>query len=338
MFHGYHVHDIVIQLEDSGRWPSELKAFRCVKTTFYIDIAEKLREQLKLQAKTGLDGVYVLKKGFVFRVQIYHPKEIVLLKQQWNNENGTENPIDLEKRLFLLPKVTSALHGVYKQFASFGPTVMIAKRWIYSQLIDSDLWSDECTELMIASQFLKAGSLPVTHQPQTGFLRFLHMLAKTNWKTDMILVNFNEDMSDDEILKLKEKFAKERDSFPPLFITTCYDQGHTSYWACNEKPLHLVLQRLGFLASSALETLEKGFEDFKQNIPLNDLFKPNMDGYNALIHLDTSIVQSCLSNELADPKKEPGAFVRKPEKPNLPIAGYSPITEALFHLRVSFFS
>lgn len=200
MFHGYSVHDVVIHLGASGKWPSTLSALRALKTAFYIQIAEKLRNQCKLQAKTSLDGVYVLKKGYVFRIQIYHPKEIVLLKKTANDKGVTQyidTPVslELEKRLSLLPKVTSALHGVYQQYSSFGPTVMIAKRWIYSQLIDNDSWSDECTELIVANQFLKMGSLPATHQPQTGFLRFLNMLANTDWNAEMVLVNFNNEMS-----------------------------------------------------------------------------------------------------------------------------------------------
>ncbi|KAL5273701.1 NOL6 family protein [Megaselia abdita] len=342
VFHGYSVHDIVIQLGASGKWPSTLSALRALKAAFYIQIAEKLRDQFKLQSKTSLDGVYVLKKGYVFRVQIFHPKEIVLLKQTVNEKGITQykdTPVslELEKKLSLLPKVTSALHGVYQQYSSFGPTVMIAKRWIKSQLIDNDLWSDECTELMIANQFLKMGALPPTHQPQTGFLRFLDMLANTDWNAEMIVVNFNNEISEKEISKLEQKFAKERDTFPALFITTSYDNGNTSYWTLKEKPSHLILKRLCFLAKSALEMLSKVFEDPKQTIPTDDLFKPNTEGYNALIHLNPSLVQRCLSTEFEEPKKQEGSFVRKPEKPNLPIAGYSPITRALQDLRVRHF-
>lgn len=210
VFHGHSVHDMVIQLGASGKWPSTLPALRALKTAFYIQISEKLRDQCKVQAKTSLDGVYVLKKGYVFRVQIYHPKEIALLKKSVNEKGitqyvDTEISLESEKRLSLLPKVTSALHGVYQQYSSFGPTVMIAKRWIYSQLLDSELWSDECTELMIASQFLKMGAVPPSHQPHTGFLRFLDLLAYTDWNVEMILVNFNNEMGGRFYIKIKKK-------------------------------------------------------------------------------------------------------------------------------------
>ena len=43
MFRGHAVHDLIIQLGLSGKWPSELTSLRSLKTAFYIQIAEKLR-------------------------------------------------------------------------------------------------------------------------------------------------------------------------------------------------------------------------------------------------------------------------------------------------------
>lgn len=148
--------------------------------------------------------------------------------------------------------------------------------------------------------------------------------------------NLTSFFTDKDISKLEKKFATERDSFPSIFITTSYDNGNMSYWTTKEKPSNLILQRLSFLAKSALEMLGRMYDDPKQSIPLDDLFKPNIEGYNALIHLNPSVIQKCLSTELEEPKKQEGAFVKKPEKPSLPIAGYSPITRALQDLRVGF--
>lgn len=144
--------------------------------------------------------------------------------------------------------------------------------------------------------------------------------------------------SDEEVSKLEQRFAKERDTFPPLFITTSYDNGNSSYWTSKNKPSTLILHRLCFLAKAALELLATIHKDPKTDFPLDDLFKANLEGYNALIHLNPAIVQRCLSSEIEDSnlKTKVGAFVKKPETIELPIAGYSPITRVLQDLRVRF--
>jgi U3 small nucleolar RNA-associated protein 22 len=52
-------------------------------------------------------------------------------------------------------------------------------RSLKAQLIDSHLWPDESTEIIIAEMFLKTGVQPAI-QPQTGFFRFSAQLANTD--------------------------------------------------------------------------------------------------------------------------------------------------------------
>lgn len=84
---------------------------------------------------------------------------------------------------------------LHQQYSSFGPAVAIAKRWIYSQMLDQCLWPDICTELLMASLYLRKYPYPPPFQPQTGYLRFLDFLATTDWKTELVIVNFNNDIS-----------------------------------------------------------------------------------------------------------------------------------------------
>lgn len=183
----------------SGKWPSELAALRALKTAFYIQIASLLKEQHKLQCKVTYDGVLVLKQGYCFNLEIAHPKEVGLLKKEKNDKGITHHvdcpeSIALEKRHYILPKVAGALKALHQTYSSFGPTVMIAKRWLYSQLIDDGQWPEECTELLIASQFLKTAAKFISNAPQMAFIRFLHLLANTDWKSELVLVNFNNAM------------------------------------------------------------------------------------------------------------------------------------------------
>ena len=108
--------EISIQLSISGKWPDELEAVRKTKAAFHIQIAECLRKQFNLKAQGHSGYVDVYKDGFLFRLEVAHQKEIALLKKQVSEDNvekyrDTEESIALEKRLFHMPQLTSALHG-----------------------------------------------------------------------------------------------------------------------------------------------------------------------------------------------------------------------------------
>jgi U3 small nucleolar RNA-associated protein 22 len=169
----------IIQLSASGKWPDEVDAMQRIKAAFYNEISKKMHAQFPTTTVSVMpDCIEALKGGFVFRLQIVHPKEIALAKEEISPTNNltklyreNEESLRLEYESKILPKLTSYLHGLHHRFASFGPTAAIAKRWLYSQMIDSHLWPDECTELVLAEMFLKGFPMEASFQPQTGFIR-----------------------------------------------------------------------------------------------------------------------------------------------------------------------
>lgn len=169
----------IIQLAPSGKWPDNVDAMKRIKAAFYIEISKKMSSKYPSTAIQVMpDCVEILKDKFVFKLKIIHPKEIALAKEEISSKNNltkfykeNEESIQLEFNNVLLPKLNSFLHGLHCRFPSYGPTVAIAKRWLYSQMIDSYLWPDECTELLIAEMFLKNHPMEPSCQPQTGFLR-----------------------------------------------------------------------------------------------------------------------------------------------------------------------
>lgn len=160
----------------------------------------------------------------------------------------------------------AAPNRLYHQHPAFGPTVLIAKRWLYSQLLDQTLWPDECTEMLAAHQY-QYSKVNAPQQPQTGFFRFLHMLAHTNWKTDLVLLNFNDDISTDAVAKLETKFIAERDSFPPLCIaTSCGEADKHIVWT-RKVPTVEVLARVTLLARHAIASVQQHvFDDFDAKV------------------------------------------------------------------------
>lgn len=52
---------VVLQLESSGKWPSELAAISHIKTSFYSYLAKALQQQCHLQSSPALHHLDVLK-------------------------------------------------------------------------------------------------------------------------------------------------------------------------------------------------------------------------------------------------------------------------------------
>lgn len=131
----------------------------------------------------------------------------------------------------------------------------MAKRWLYSQLIDPFLWPDECTELLVAALYLKQNP---TLQPQAGFLRFLHYLANTDWSKELVLLNFNEEIPDEKVEELEKQFIDRRDNFPPLAIVTSCDADKFGLLA-KAAPTQEVLNRVVMLAKAVIKQIEENF-------------------------------------------------------------------------------
>jgi U3 small nucleolar RNA-associated protein 22 len=249
----------IIQLAPSGKWPDDLIAIKHLKAAFHLHLAKQIRDQnMECHARGQMNHVDILYEGYLFRLQIIHPKEIVLMKQHQDKaktvSKDTPDSLKMEMGAYILPKLTSSLHALHLQQPAFGASVRMAKRWLNSQLIDSHLWPEECTELIMASIFLKTDVQRAPVQPQTGFFKFLHFLAQTDFNTDMVIVNFNDELKREELEVLDTKFINARSSFPALSVVTSCDFGKQGLWT-KKAPILPVLNRVAMLAKSALETI-----------------------------------------------------------------------------------
>ncbi|XP_033341934.2 nucleolar protein 6 Mat89Ba [Megalopta genalis] len=284
--------DVCLQLSLSGKWPDELEAFRKTKAAFYIQIAECLRKQNTLVANANYSHLDVYKEGFVFRLRIAHQKEISCVKQQITEDGikqyiDNDESIELESKLFELPKLTSALHGLHVQQPSFGTACCITKRWLSAQLLDDSHIPDVVVELLVASMYLTPAPYRPPQLPQVAFLRMLEIFARGHWTTDPVIVNFNNEMTKEEIVAVETLFGSSRKSLPPLFISTPYDQ-QKSLWT-KKAPTNLVLNRITALARQSLKLYE-GQICTKVFLDVKPLFRPALTEYDCLIHLKPVMV------------------------------------------------
>lgn len=287
----------IIQLSPSGKWPDDLDAMKRIKGAFYIEIEKKMKEQFPdTTVSVNAESIEVMKNKLLFRLKIVHPKEVALAKQEISTTNNltklyktNEHSLRLELEGTMLPKLTSSLHGLHHQCPSFGATAAIAKRWLYSQMIDSFLWPDEVTELLVAEMLIKNVPMSPALQPQTGFIRFLHQLANLNHESEMVVVNFNDEISTEEIETLEREFQTNRKKFPPLFIVTSCDFQNYGLWS-SRAPSVNILQRVRMLAQHSIDIIAENFTKLTTNI-VRDLFTPSFAGYDVVINVKDEFVK-----------------------------------------------
>uniref|UniRef100_A0A182K7F9 Nucleolar protein 6 n=1 Tax=Anopheles christyi TaxID=43041 RepID=A0A182K7F9_9DIPT len=331
-----------IQLEASGKWPADLEAIRRLKTAFYLRISDRIRSVREMDARPLAqaynDYLDVFYEKYLFRFEIIHQREISILREYLSENKVTrlqrdnDESIALEMRATILPKLTGILHGLHQQYFSFGSVASIAKRWLYSQMIDPYLWPDECTELLLAALYLNQPLQPPI-QPQTGFLRWLQFIASTDWSKEMIVVNLNDEIASATIDELEKQFFERRQTFPPLTIVTPCDGGKYGLFG-RRAPTIEILNRVTLLAQAAVQLIETNFRTLQNKI--QDFFTPSLEGYNVIIHLGTKIITRIgirNSYEIGTYKK-PGVSMQSAQKE--PAAGLDPVRFYLQELREAY--
>ncbi|XP_015124315.1 nucleolar protein 6 [Diachasma alloeum] len=330
----------VIQLCASGKWPDELEAVRMTKAAFHIQIAECVRKTFHLKAKGNPDHVDILKDGFVFRLRVAHQKEIALLKQQLGEDGvikyrDNEESISLENQLFHLPKLNGALHGLHSQQPSFGPTCCLVKRWLTAHLLDAFHFPEIVVELLVAAMYLNPDPYKPAQLPQTAFLRVMEFFARDAWSTDPVIVNFNGEMTREEVVAVENHFGEAKEELPPLFISTPYD--HTKSIWTGKSPTRLVLNRVGALAKEVLKLVERMLVG-NSLIAWGPMFKATTAGYDILIRVKAALnARRLQSLELDDssPQEFRRPYKRRPGE-TIPIVGFNPVERYLEELRANY--
>jgi U3 small nucleolar RNA-associated protein 22 len=139
---------VMVRLEASGKWPSDLDAISHIKTAFYIRLAKGLDGKENMAARVAHDGLRVALKGFVFVLELYVEMELHLrtqLNQRLEtSRHASADPeavlaelaeskdtlAELQHRYTVLPLVTGMLHSVHTATPSFSGAVRLAKRWV----------------------------------------------------------------------------------------------------------------------------------------------------------------------------------------------------------------
>nr|XP_033814077.1 nucleolar protein 6 [Geotrypetes seraphini] len=288
-----------------------------------------------------LTFLWLLKDGYVFRLQVAYHREPLLMKESITPEGmmkyqDTEESLQLEMEILHLPYLSGTLHGLQQQHPAFSGTSRLAKRWICAQML-SDGMSDECMDLLVAYLFLHPAPFTPPSSPQVGFLRFLQLMATFDWKNNPLIVNLNGDIKDIDYAEIKNDFMAARSRLPVMFIATPKDR-KDSFWT-RDRPSALILQRLIMLSLESVNTLEKQLMDPLGSHDVKMVFRPPLDLYDVLIHLNSRQIPR--HREAVD--KPVKSFVRGMLKKSasvksfyFPVVDYDPVQSYLEELRAAF--
>ncbi|KYO18444.1 nucleolar protein 6 [Alligator mississippiensis] len=332
---------VICHMEGSGQWPQDKEAIKRIKAAFHLQLAELLSQQHHFLCRPTASHTDVYKDGYVFRLQVAYHREPQILKEVVTPEGmlkyrDTEESQQLELETLHLPYLTSCLHGLQQQHPAFSGTCRLAKRWISAQML-SDGLSEECVDLLVASLFLHAAPFTPPSSPQVGFLRFLHLLTTFDWKNAPLIVNLNSELKDADYTEIKNEFVASRADLPVMFISTPRDQ-RSSVWT-KERPSAQILQRLLVLAQASLRALEEQLLNPLGSQDVKVAFRPPLDFYDVLIHLNPKQIPRHLEG-VDRPAK---SFIRgmlKSDAPvktlSFPVVDYDPVQCYLQELREAF--
>ncbi|XP_022126367.2 nucleolar protein 6 [Pieris rapae] len=325
----------VIELSHSGKWPGEIEAFRCLKAAFHLQISERLTSQYSLPSQAYPTHIDVIKNGFSYRLEIFHPKEVTLLRREV--EEGvvkfkeSEESIRIQRDTFLLASLRGALHGLHQRHSAFGPTACLLKRWLSSHLLSPPHFPDTLADLLTATVFLQPEPLTPPTQPTVGLYRVLQLLVQTDWATQIIFLDFNGDMTREEIMEIEQKFSNRTEEDPVMCIVTSYDGSMPSIWS-SSAPSKQVVTRAQVLAKATLAYVEKALlKDSNDN--LLPAFVPSYSGYDVLIHLNAAIVPYFNERVDARPKLPATTDVTNDV---IPVLEFNPVDKYLEVLRSAY--
>lgn len=196
------VHDMLLTLESSGRWPDDLEGIQKIKSAFLSKIGEGLEATravlmanvaFDLEARPVDDNVsleILTASGFAFRARISFERSLLLHRERKSQLGDVAaSPYTAYKRRFVhLPRHHGGISALQHQFTSYSHTVRLVKRWFSTHMLLPH-FDEEQIELVVASTFLDPASpYEPAQSGATGFARVMDRLAHWKWRDEPLLV------------------------------------------------------------------------------------------------------------------------------------------------------
>lgn len=182
-------HDVLLEIEGSGRWPSEPAALAATRGAYVLALCEQLRTAHGIASVPVDDGggesfLEAFYEGFTFRLRVHdtRPKGDAGASGAWH---ARERSRDHAHAFAAACDAAPALPGACR----------MAKRWAAAHLFSRDAFGDEGVELVTLAAFFGAngtvggsGGQEPPATPLAGFGRFLALLATHDWRAMPLFV------------------------------------------------------------------------------------------------------------------------------------------------------
>lgn len=271
--------DIVLEFEQSSKWPTSPEAKEQTKNGFLVELARCLGSsayELECQVvESGSNCLEVEFQGYVFRLSLLTP--------------GTKD----ERELTLSSRHSRVVHALHLRHLTYGPTVRFILSWLDAYAHLGFSFRHETIELLVASTFLNALS-PAPCSVLSGFVRFLHLLSKYPWSSCPLVVEFeagavsSSERQDLETMFIRSRAAATSDSrknllptsSPHIYVMADYEltlnnnssERSSSIWSQAQPMMDSrVCQMLIHHARTCLEELQDTIRKGRYNHTLNFL-------------------------------------------------------------------
>jgi U3 small nucleolar RNA-associated protein 22 len=321
--------NIQIRFGASSKWPTDLKAIGAAKTAMLVGVAnglEGLRD--RDMGPIHVTPLYadICYKGYVFRVYVRADPELKILRSVRSPSAEAVSLLqNLTQTTVIAARHHSTTHAIYTKHPSSSAVLRMAQRWLSTHLLSGQI-TFEALELMVV--YVYSDRLSPMSSPGSivaGFLRFLHLLAKYDWKRQPLIVDPQEHFSEDDLSSILSQFEATRgDSYengPAMYIISLYNHGFEDDDNPNQKkdnryqktwvptftatvPERVVLSRAVVLAERTYKFLHAALVNF-ENRSWPAAFQESADSfraYSALLRVDPAFLVNTDASSTASDK------------------------------------
>ncbi|KAL8735661.1 MAG: hypothetical protein Q9166_000830 [cf. Caloplaca sp. 2 TL-2023] len=317
--------EFLIQFEGSTRWPEDLFAVQRTKIAFLLKIADSLekddlvsaarlrlkKSKHKLLEQSCLDIKNT--DGMVFRLRIYHERELGMLQQALNGRvpcSASREEIarvisEHKRRCIQRPAHTQAVNTLSTRYPLLSLTIRLLKKWRDCHLLSSHL-ADEFIELIAIRTFVCPYPWSSPGSLNSAFLRTLTFVAGWDWQTEPLILDFNAELNRQDVQSIHTRFEAWRKLDPgmnrvAMFAASNIDREGITW--TDRRPAKIIASRFTKLAKAACELVrEQGLE-----LKPEALFVPSLAEYDFVIHLKPAnhTKRSSFKNLQVESKEDP---------------------------------
>ncbi|KAF8320436.1 Nrap protein [Clavulina sp. PMI_390] len=328
------VGEIILQFEQSTRWPDDLGAIQKVKVALLDAVAQGLLKKGAPHAVIAWDDdaaerpledhvalEVILPSGFAFRARVQHDRERTLMERTISDKRGTPDherkraqaALDRHTRRFISsPAHHSAVLALQRRYASYAHTVRLLKRWFSSHWLSPHV-SGEAAELICAYLYLSPGTHDAPASGPTGFARALVLLSRWDFREDPLGIPIyavssaseskgSLNFSPSHLIKIREQFSSHLAIDPGLskgaWVLATEQDFSGRHWTAAITPL--IASRVRELARAAVSHMDQSI--LSGSLNARTMFQHPTGDYDFIIHLRPEVVTNYPWGIGANPK------------------------------------